>query len=343
MRAATCFVFALGQSILVAGAAHFAVCAVPAQRDIEQGNAMLARENYEAAARAFSDALKADPRSVDALVKRGVCRIVRRTFDQAAADLTEAIRLAPELEEAYYFRYCAYNCAGRVDDAVRDLRRVRTVPLSPESRGVPDVPKEERRSVLGVPEGVLRRLRDMNAFAAEWCAAATAASRGDGLTASERRRRIDSQPSTAAGFRDRARSLILEEKFDLAVKDLDKVLAMRGQDSDAVVLRALACGATGDLRGAIADANRAIELNRTASRAFSVRALAWLGLGECDRAIKDMNEVIALDPDDVDAYYQRAHIRFTMGDSESALQDVEQAESLSSEHLESLLKYRTER
>ena len=76
---------------------------------------------------AFSEALKLNPRYLQAYFARGCAWAERGDLEQAIADYNEAIRLDPNYAAAYSNRAAALNCNGDALAAAADLERYRSL------------------------------------------------------------------------------------------------------------------------------------------------------------------------------------------------------------------------
>lgn len=74
-----------------------------------------------AAVEAFTAALKADPRHVEALIGRGMARHALGDYRSAVEDYSEALRIKPDSEEALLYRGRAYRALRQADRAIADF------------------------------------------------------------------------------------------------------------------------------------------------------------------------------------------------------------------------------
>ncbi len=92
---------------------------------IFSGHARLPRDP-KAAAERFEGAMKADPKSAEAVCGRGIAKLALSDLDGALADLTKAIDLSAACDLALYHRACLRmqrdNPFGAIDDLTRAIR-----------------------------------------------------------------------------------------------------------------------------------------------------------------------------------------------------------------------------
>lgn len=77
---------------------------------LERGNAAFAKGDMDAAIRAYSEAIKVQPKSAWAYCKRGQAHMNKSEFALAIADCNKSLELNPKLIDAYAFR-----CASEFD------------------------------------------------------------------------------------------------------------------------------------------------------------------------------------------------------------------------------------
>ncbi len=95
-----------------------------------------------------------------------------------------------------------------------------------------------------------------------------------------------------------------------------------------------ACLDKGKYDDAIADYDKAIALDPNVAIAYTNRGLAYGRKGAFDRAIADYTKAIALDPNFADAYTNRGVACYMRGDKEQAIADFRKALEIDpSDHL----------
>ena len=108
-----------------------------------------------------------------------------------------------------------------------------------------------------------------------------------------------------------------------ALAVLDQALGMQPDDAQALLLRANAYGALGDLDLALANYARALEVDATLAAAHYGRALLYQQQGEDDLALADFSQAIALEPAYASAYRGRAALQQAAGNYAAARLDLE--------------------
>jgi tetratricopeptide (TPR) repeat protein len=84
-----------------------------------------------------------------------------------------------------------------------------------------------------------------------------------------------------------------------------------------------ACLDTGKYDDAIADYTKAIALDPNVALAYTNRGLAYYRKGEYERAIADHSKAIAIDPNHANAYYNRGVAYEQKGDKDQAIADYD--------------------
>jgi tetratricopeptide (TPR) repeat protein len=124
----------------------------------------------------------------------------------------------------------------------------------------------------------------------------------------------------------RAKIYVAQLRFDDAIDDLNRTMAMGGQAADVWALRGHAQLYAGRLDAAIKDLDQSIQLAPTYGFAWRTRGHAWMNMGQDDKAIADETKAIALDPKDIEAHWLRAYAyRYRKKDLAKAVADYSEA------------------
>jgi len=125
----------------------------------------------------------------------------------------------------------------------------------------------------------------------------------------------------AGALINRALAYRAKGELDRAIADYSEAIRIDPRYADAYYNRAIAFKAKGDLDRAIADYNEAIRLNPRDALAYNNRGIAYRAKGEIDRAIADYDEAIRLDPGNALLYSQRGYAYQAKGNLEAAIAD----------------------
>ena len=134
-------------------------------------------------------------------------------------------------------------------------------------------------------------------------------------------RASERDPTTAAGYNDRARFRKAIGDLDGALADYNRVLELNGDNAIAYYNRGVIKQTKGDLDGAIADFNPAIQLDPKNVPAYHGRGAARAMKGDLDGALADYNRAIELNPQDGAPYYNRADLFFSVRNWAAALEN----------------------
>lgn len=268
------------------------------------------------------------------LVNRGVLRIKQERFEEAIADLKEAVKLKPTEYQAFVNMAQAYRRLMQLDEAVKQL----DVAIEHESshshlyrlrarlrleRNEPDEALADFEAAIKHDEGGSTFLADDHVERArllirkgQYAAAI------ESLDAA-----LASQKSHAAALRLRAEALFHLRRFDEVVSAFDEYLKT-GKPLESVYRgRGLAMSELGKYPGAIEDFTKALELKPT-SEVQAYRG--WMHV-MCDApklAERDFEIAVELNPKNADAFTGRGFVRALAKKTPLALADAEQALSL---------------
>ncbi len=127
---------------------------------------------------------------------------------------------------------------------------------------------------------------------------------------------------TPDAYFTRAKIFIAQFRFDDAVDDLTKAVAVGGNAADVFALRGHAQLYAGRLDAAMKDEDQSISLTRDYSFAYRTRGHVFMNMGQDDKAIADETRAIALDPMDIEAHWLRAYAyRYRKKDLPKAVAD----------------------
>ncbi len=127
---------------------------------------------------------------------------------------------------------------------------------------------------------------------------------------------------TPDAYFTRAKIFISQSRFDNAVDDLTKAVAVGGPAADVYALRGHAQLYTGRFDAAIKDLDQSIDINRDNAFAYRTRGHVFMNMGQDDKAIADETKAIALDPRDLEARWLRGYAyRYRKKDPAKAVAD----------------------
>jgi Tfp pilus assembly protein PilF len=95
----------------------------PAQKAFNAGMACKDAERYDEAVTHFTEAIRLSPDIDEAYYFRGLIYYVKEQYDSAIADFNQAIRIAPNEADYYNIRGSAYSCKDNLDSAIADFTK----------------------------------------------------------------------------------------------------------------------------------------------------------------------------------------------------------------------------
>ncbi len=305
-----------------------------------RANANTALGEFELALSDFERALGHDELRYSALVNRGELFTRHKRYEQAEADLLQAISLRPELHSAHLNLALTYERQGRAKDAAEQLERALAAKdLTPPVEAAillyrainptlePAAAFEDLHQSLKVypyaeayVELAETRLRqkeltnnDYDAVV-EWCDYALASGAYSPKT----------YPITRTHYL-RAHALVALARYDDAADTLDRYLAAGGRPSSEIQrLRGIIRVQHKDFPAAIGFLSEALALDEGNSETLAERGNVYLAIGALDLAAADFRSALMKDPKNAHALAGRGLIRAMRG-NDGAEEDAERA------------------
>jgi tetratricopeptide (TPR) repeat protein len=222
-----------------------------------------AKAEWSAAIDDYGLALKADAKSVPALVGRGIARWNVGKLDESIADLDAAVALKPNDAEAYLGRGLAYYSKKNFDAAIEDFTR--SFELNPKNV-CPLVNRGSAKADKG----------NLDAAIADYSDA------------------IDRDPNFILAFSNRAKILARKGEFVAAIESVNGAIRLKPDNAEALATRADLLLVQGNASQALIDLDKAISLNDKDPSSYSLRGDAHVQLGYNDRAQSDYENAIRL-------------------------------------------------
>ncbi len=134
--------------------------------------------------------------------------------------------------------------------------------------------------------------------------------------------RADLRPEVLA---QAAQAWLFAGQPERALKALDRAIAVKTNDSDLIIDRAVIHANAGRLAEAERDLDRALAMAATRDDAFALRAAIRRKAGRLDEARADADRAVALNAKNADAWLERGLIRHAKGDGRGAEDDWRKA------------------
>lgn len=289
----------------------------------QQGVAAQQAGRFDEAIAAYSTAITSDTNFPMAYYNRGLARLELKDFARAMEDLSHTLDLEKENPDAFLARGVALQGLTRYDEAVLDF----TAALELNQA---DAEAYRQRAIswreLGESEAALADLGmairlepDRPELYLE--RAEVNLRRGDnsGVTVDEAlakftQKIVDSDDASARRARGKAFFTIAE--YELALADLNAVLAKEPSDEIALLTRGQTLFVLGDDPGALTDFDAVINAGgQHTPEALAGRAVLYEGRGDFAAAIRDYEQAIKASPKDDDLLARCAWLLATCGDS----------------------------
>ena len=267
------------------------------QELFDQAIALHQGGNLAEAERLYSQVLVMEPASFAPRHMLGVIRFQQGQYPQAIELIAGALKLNPQVAEAWINLGHVQVVAGRPDEAVASYRRA--LVLSPGES-----------AVLSALAGVLWQLgRQDDALE---CL-------GQLLTL---------RPGDMELRHRRADMLREMKRFDQALKDYDAVLAVHPDLAETLTNRGATLSEMGRSEEAMQSLDRALALRPDLPAALSNRGFTLRALSRFDEALQSLNRALEIEPDHVPALAVRGKVLSEMNRLEESFRDFRRAAEL---------------
>ena len=222
-------------------------------------------------------------------------------YDLAIKEYTEAIRLAPDSDRAYFARASVWRSKRELDRAIADYSEA--IRINPDSISA------------WINRGQLYAgVREFDKAIADFDKAA----------------RMRYRPAMPVILESRANAWHAKGDLDRALADYDELIGFHMYNASIHTGRGGVWAAKGDYDRAIADYDEAIRLDPAYARAYLVRGHARLAKGDAAGAVADMNKAAEVNPKDTGtvnsvAWWFAIHADDRVRDGKRALELARQA------------------
>lgn len=262
------------------------------------------------------------------LAIRGWLRNNAGRFEEAVADIGEAIRLGHVDANLYLNRANSFVRLGRIDEAYADYeaairiepQRSRTYGeygyhLRTQGRYAEAIEKLDQALELDPSDTIARLERGRARFFLN--------DLGGAIADFSRVAEID--PDEAWAYADRAQALMLLGDHEQAMLDLEQALQLSPDNVNALVLHGELLNDQGRYLEARRNLEAALAIDPDNSYTRNEFAGALFGLGLWDQSLAEYNEAIRLEPSNSYHIGARGFVRLRLGESAAALEDFNKA------------------
>ena len=145
---------------------------------------------------------------------------------------------------------------------------------------------------------------------------------------------IEKEQNLAEAYSNRGIAYAKLNKYERAIEDFSKAIALNPDDAEAYYNRGIAYAKLNKHERAIEDYGKAIALNPNYAEAYNNRGVAYAKLNKYERAIEDYDETIKLNPNYAAAYNNRGAAYAESNQHERAIKDYDRAIELNSNYAE---------
>ena len=249
------------------------------------------------AERLYQQALLTEPASFAPRHMLGVIRFQQGRYPQAIELISAALKLNPQVAEAWINLGHVQGVAGRPEEAAVSYRKALTL--------APNEP-----AVLGALADILWKLgRHDEAL--------------DCMT-----QLLAVRPHDIAALHQRGNMLRQCKRFEQALADYDAVLAVHPDLAETLTNRGATLSQMGRADEALESLDRALALQPDLVEALSNRGFALRELARFDAALESLDRALAIQPDHVPALAHRGKVLSEMNRLEESFRDFRQAAEL---------------
>ena len=260
-----------------------------------RGVTYLFRGDSDHALADFSQAIKLQPKLVEAYVNRSSIYIDKGDYSQSLADSNQALQLKPDLPVGYNNRGLFYLHTKDYDRAIADFSQTLKLLVSTDS--------SKKVRLDGSQLGRINRISsDVPVFSF-----------------------IVTELSDYIVYVNRGNAYMLKGDYDRALTDFNDAIKLQPNHGAAYLNRAVVYFTKQDYDRALVDHNKTIKLQPDFGLAYLKRGIFYHFKGDSDRALADLNEAIRLQPNSALFYQNRGEVYASRGDYDRAIADFSQA------------------
>ena len=253
-----------------------------------------AERRFREAIDGYDKAIRLKPDLAEAFYNRGRAKSDLGLHETVLADYDEAIRLKPDFAEAFYNRGFVKYDLGRHEAALADYdEAIRLKPDFAEAL----VNRGYVKDRLGRHEAAFSDFDEA----------------------------IRLKPDFAEAFYNRGFAECGLGRHEAALADYDEAIRLKPDYAEALVNRGVVKINLGRHEAALADYDEAIRLKPDFAEAFNNRGTAKTNLNRHEDALADYDKAICLQPKHKQAFYNRGNANLELGRHEDAISDYNEA------------------
>lgn len=245
----------------------------------------------------YAEAIRLDPRNVDAWRDRGVWQLGRGEVAKAVEDFLKLLELVPDDISGLQAVATALFAENKLDDALNHVNKA--IELAPDMA----LGYKLRAQIQAGRDKKKAALDDLNHV-------------------------LEIQPGDISAMAMRARLWMALEQFDFALADIERALDLDPDFSEAILLRSSISARQGRLTDAIRDLRLLIQKNpdhpQNKELLSQIAGFYYLD-DQPSKSIEVCNEMLADNPDDWQALRLRGDASLLVGKHSDAVKDYESA------------------
>ncbi|WP_217578139.1 tetratricopeptide repeat protein [Mesorhizobium sp. GbtcB19] len=289
-----------------------------------RGRARAARAEYGQAIADFDRVIELAPNFAAAYFRRGLAKVTSGDVDGALADCDRAASLDPKARDAHYCKGMAWHAKGDAGRAIAAYSVA--IGIDPKddasfyARGMARADRKDYAGAIADFDRALKLDPGNGDYAIARRAAAAANGQSDEAVAAD-----GTDLRAAMPLLKRGDAFYAKRKYDRAVAEYSRALALAPNEPSTYSARARARMQKGEYDAALSDVNRALEIDPSYITAYHARALILIKKREPEKAIADFDRAIEMKPDYAPLYFGRGSTWYSMGDFDRAAADLDRA------------------
>lgn len=260
------------------------------------GRLFIQKQDYRNATMAFSNALSLNPNMVEAHFELARVYQLQRNMEQAHAELSQALNIRPDHEETLKYKVKLYEMEGRHEEAIPYLQKLVELAAAPETH---QITLADFRSKIGQAEDAI------NDYAAL----------------------MEKNPENRAQYLGKMGQVYFDQqKYPEAIdcfqtllneqeiiKDPDFIEGIRSQLGASLCNQGVLCFENGEYQQAITNYLQALEYDQNNPDIHYNMGKALTRTNEHNRALEHLQKAIELNPEDIGSYYEMAVVQDAKG------------------------------
>lgn len=221
-------------------------------------------------------------------------------YQKAIVHYTKAIKLNPQLSDAYINRGAAYESIGDLDLALQDVTMALHLYPKPEAYN--------NRANIHFEQGAFD------------------------LAIEDYSKSTELDPKNTSAYIFLGHAFKNLASYDHAIREYNKALALDRDSANIYVSIGIVYSLKGDHDHAMKYYDEALRRDFSDPHIYLNRGASYEAKGDYDSAERDFSKALALDPDYADAYGARSAVFIRRGECDRALQDLDKALQLNPHH-----------